>query len=48
MDAIRAENLIKRYGETEVLKAVNLQIQQGEFYALRALMDLAKQHSPRS
>jgi len=34
MDAIFIENLIKKYGETEVLKEVNLRVKEGEFYAL--------------
>lgn len=34
MDAIFIENLIKKYGETEVLKEVNLKVKEGEFYAL--------------
>jgi len=34
MDAIRVENLTKRYRDHEVLKEVNLNIGEGEFYAL--------------
>jgi len=34
MDAIHVENLTKKYGENEVLKEVNLKIEEGEFYAL--------------
>jgi ABC-2 type transport system ATP-binding protein len=34
MDAIRTENLTKKYGDTEVVKGVNLRIKEGEFYAL--------------
>jgi len=34
MDAICVENLTKKYGENEVLKEVNLKIEEGEFYAL--------------
>lgn len=34
MDAIYVENLIKRYGDDEVLKGVNLRIEEGEFYSL--------------
>jgi len=34
MDAIYAEKLTKRYGDNEVLKGVNLKIEEGEFYAL--------------
>jgi len=33
-DAISAENLTKKYGDNEVLKGVNLKIEEGEFYAL--------------
>jgi len=34
MDAIYAEKLTKKYGNNEVLKEVNLRIEEGEFYAL--------------
>ncbi len=34
MDAIHAEKLTKKYGDNEVLKEVNLKIEEGEFYAL--------------
>ena len=34
MDAIYAEKLTKRYGDNDVLKGVNLNIEEGEFYAL--------------
>lgn len=34
MDAVHVENLTKKYGENEVLKEVNLKIEEGEFYAL--------------
>jgi ABC-type multidrug transport system ATPase subunit len=34
MDAISIEDLTKRYGNTEVLKRVNLEIEEGEFYVL--------------
>jgi ABC-2 type transport system ATP-binding protein len=34
MDAISVENLTKEYGDKEVLKGVNLKIEEGEFYAL--------------
>jgi len=34
MEAIRVENLTKKYGSAEVLKGVNLKIKEGEFYAL--------------
>ena len=34
MDAIYAENLTKKYGDNEVLKEVNLKIEEGEFYVL--------------
>jgi ABC-type multidrug transport system ATPase subunit len=34
MYAICVENLVKRYGDNEVLKKVNLKIEEGEFYAL--------------
>ena len=34
MYAIYVENLTKRYGNKEVLKGVNLKIEEGEFYAL--------------
>jgi len=34
MYAIFTENLTKKYGEKEVLKEVNLKIEEGEFYAL--------------
>lgn len=34
MDAIYVENLTKRYGDKEVLKGVNLRIEEGEFYSL--------------
>jgi len=34
MDAINVENLTKRYGNNEVLKEVDLTIEEGEFYAL--------------
>lgn len=34
MNAIRVENLTKRYGANEVLKGVNLRVDEGEFYAL--------------
>jgi len=34
MNAIRVENLTKRYGVNEVLKGVNLKVDEGEFYAL--------------
>lgn len=34
MDAIYVENLTKKYGDDEVLKGVNLRIEEGEFYAL--------------
>ena len=33
-DAISAENLTKKYGDNEVLKGVDLKIEEGEFYAL--------------
>jgi len=34
MNAICVENLTKRYGANEVLKGVNLKVDEGEFYAL--------------
>lgn len=34
MDAIYVENLTKKYGKDEVVKGVNLRIEEGEFYAL--------------
>ena len=34
MDAISVENLTKKYGDNEILKKVNLKIEEGEFYAL--------------
>ncbi len=34
MEAIYVENLTKRYGSSEVLKGVNLRVQEGEFYSL--------------
>lgn len=34
MNAIRVANLTKRYGANEVLKGVNLKVDEGEFYAL--------------
>jgi len=34
MDAISVEDLTKKYGDIEVLKGVNLKIEEGEFYAL--------------
>lgn len=34
MAAIHAEKLTKRYGDNEVLKGVDLKIEEGEFYAL--------------
>ena len=34
MDAINVEKLIKKYGDNEVLKGVDLKIPEGEFYAL--------------
>lgn len=34
MNAICVENLTKRYGVDEVLKGVNLKVDEGEFYAL--------------
>jgi len=34
MNAIQVKNLIKRYGANEVLKGVNLKVDEGEFYAL--------------
>jgi ABC-2 type transport system ATP-binding protein len=34
MDAISVEDLTKKYGDKEVLKGVNLKIEEGEFYAL--------------
>ena len=34
MDTISVENLTKKYGDNEVLKKVNLKIEEGEFYAL--------------
>jgi len=34
MNAICVENLTKRYGANEVLKEVNLEVDEGEFYAL--------------
>jgi len=34
MDAIYVESLTKRYGDDEVLKGVNLRIEEGEFYSL--------------
>jgi ABC-2 type transport system ATP-binding protein len=34
MDAINVEKLTKKYGDSEVLKGVNLKIAEGEFYAL--------------
>jgi ABC-2 type transport system ATP-binding protein len=34
MDAIYVENLTKKYGDNEVLKKVNLKIEEGQFYAL--------------
>ena len=34
MDAISVEDLTKKYGDIEVLKGVNLGIDEGEFYAL--------------
>ncbi|MDI3548038.1 MAG: linearmycin/streptolysin transport system ATP-binding protein [Halanaerobiales bacterium] len=34
MNAIYVENLTKKYGNDEVLKGVNLRIEEGEFYAL--------------
>jgi len=34
MDAVHVEKLTKKYGENEVLKEVDLKIEEGEFYAL--------------
>mgnify|MGYP000082396543 CR=1 FL=1 len=34
MQAIKVESLRKRYGDREVLKGINLEIEEGEFYAL--------------
>ncbi|MCK4247775.1 MAG: ATP-binding cassette domain-containing protein, partial [Methanomicrobia archaeon] len=34
MNAIFVENLVKKYGDNEVLKKVDLKIEEGEFYAL--------------
>jgi len=34
MNAINLEDLTKKYGDNEVLKRVNLKIEEGEFYAL--------------
>ena len=34
MDAVHVESLTKKYGEEEVLKEVDLKIEEGEFYAL--------------
>ena len=34
MDTINVEDLTKKYGDNEVLKRVNLKIEEGEFYAL--------------
>jgi len=34
MDAVRVEDLTKKYGNSEVLKGVDLRIEEGEFYAL--------------
>jgi len=34
MDIISVEDLTKKYGDNEVLKKVNLKIEEGEFYAL--------------
>lgn len=34
IDAIVVQNVTKNFGDTQVLKGVNLRIQQGEFYAL--------------
>jgi len=34
MDAVYVENLTKKYGQNEVLRRVNLRIEEGEFYAL--------------
>jgi len=34
MNAIYVENLVKRYNDNEVLKKVDLKIEEGEFYAL--------------
>ncbi len=34
MESIYVENLTKRYGDNEVLKGVDLRIEEGEFYAL--------------
>ena len=34
MDAVYVENLTKKYGQNEVLRGVNLRIEEGKFYAL--------------
>jgi len=34
MDAVYVENMTKKYGQNEVLRGVNLRIEEGEFYAL--------------
>ena len=34
MYTIFTENLTKKYGKKEVLKEINLKIEEGEFYAL--------------
>lgn len=34
MDAIFVQNVTKKFGNTEVLKGVDMRVQQGEFYAL--------------
>jgi ABC-2 type transport system ATP-binding protein len=34
MDAVSVEDLTKKYGDIEVLKGVNLKIEEGEFYVL--------------
>jgi ABC-type multidrug transport system ATPase subunit len=34
MDAISVEDLTKKYGDKQVLKGVNLKIEEGGFYAL--------------
>ena len=41
---IKIKNLSKSFGDVEVLKNINLEVEEGEFFHFLDPLDVAKQH----